>query len=156
VPTFIDDFWDDLRSLITSACPEVTSIWRVTQVERVNWQQMVEAGTLIPPYAVVVLPILPQQPSRGAGNVVFVASPTIYYIAKNAGPDIGMDIEARLVAMLMKLLGTAYRWTIVENSFSFGVSEDNPANMVFIAQNQPFTSGTFSFQTMIGFVANAP
>lgn len=152
--TWLDDAWADVKGAAHTCWPEVNSIWRVTQIERIDWKDLIERGELTPPWCVIQLPTMRQVPGRGAGQVVFQANPAIYYIDKNHGADIGATIEAKLAAMLEYLVSHAFSGTLVENSLAVEMSEESPVNRAMLEQQMPYSAGSVSFGMLCGFIAN--
>ena len=156
---WISPLWKDLRVVIGAAWPEVTQVFRVTQIERRNWTRLIERAKLVPPWVTVYLP--PTRPSTewGVSNVAYQPLFTVYYVAASrASDDMGAYLESKLIALQDEIL--SYAWpnskaTILVDSFATDVSDENPINMVMLEGDMPYMSGGFTLSLVTGFVANS-
>ena len=151
-------FHQKLNRLIKLAWPEVQNpVFRLTQIQRINWVNDVKAGKLKPPYIVVDIPALAIETAWSASAVNYKVSPTIYYIAsiKEGGGDIGDYIEDRL-----QLLTDALLFPVSSSVFPF-LALDVPATDTSASQaindsmlnaEMAYLSGALTFSALLGYV----
>ena len=151
-------FRQKLNRLIKATWPEVQNpVFRLTQIQRINWVNDVKAGKLKPPYIVVDIPALAIETAWSASAVNYKVSPTIYYIAsiKEGGGDIGDYIEDRLHLLAETILfpATAYTFpfTILEAPAT-DTSASQAVNDSMLAAEMPYLSGALTFSALLGYV----
>jgi len=151
-------FRQKLNRLIKATWPEVQNpVFRLTQIQRINWVNDVKAGKLKPPYIVVDIPALAIETGWCQSAVNYKVSPTIYYIAsiKEGGGDIGDYIEDRL-----QLLTDALLFPVSSTVFPF-LALDVPATDTSASQaindsmlnaEMAYLSGAITFSALLGYV----
>ena len=151
-------FRQKLNRLIKSAWPEVQNpVFRLTQIQRINWVNDVKAGKLKPPYVVVDIPALAIETGWCQSAVNYKVSPAIYYIAsiKEGGGDIGDSIEDRLdllaEAILFPATATTFPFTILDAP-AIDTSASQAVNDSMLAAEMPYLSGALTFGALIGYV----
>ena len=151
-------FHQKLNRLIKVTWPEVQNpVFRLTQIQRINWVNDVKAGKLKPPYIVVDIPALTVAPGWCASATNYKVFPTLYYIAsiKEGGGDIGDSIEDRLdllaEAILFPATATTFPFTILDAP-AIDTSASQAVNDSMLAAEMPYLSGALTFGALLGYV----
>ena len=151
-------FRQKLNRLIKATWPEVQNpVFRLTQIQRINWVNDVKLGKLKPPYVVVDIPALAVESGWSASAVNYKVSPTIYYIAsvKEGAGDVGDYIEDRLRvladAMLFPTSSTVFPYTVIDEP-TIDTSANEAVNSSMLGAEMPYLSGSLSLGALIGWV----
>lgn len=147
-----DLFWTELKGVIKTAWPEMVdgvttvagSIRRSSQLNRENWETLINSEKLEPPYVVIGLGDAPQE-DMAADSMNFRQSVDVYYVtlAKdvNAWIDAADHSKGKDIQAYLRRKGRDLRTGLVHyDNTGFALSgrhpvvdasESNPANEVF-------------------------
>lgn len=149
---------DELRTTIITAWPEIATNHRLTQIERVNWRDMVEkadlgaAGGIDPPWVVMDVGAATPDPTWGAVMETYRWAVSVYYIESTRGStDRAAAIEAKLVTLRDALAAVAgfTNFVVVEEPI-LDVSAANPMNELFLEHAAPLMAGSVVVNLLVG------
>ena len=147
-------FWADLVGAISAAIPTLTSISRVTQVQRRNWSNDIDSGALTSPWCLVQVGKEAQDESGEWGSTVraYLVPVQIYIIRETSGTNIAADLEADAAALQDTLdLPSAYSFLVPLQGFEIDASEENPINISMLEADMPYQSVSFGFTAVAGY-----
>jgi hypothetical protein len=145
--------WTDLKAAIVAAWPDVTVIFRGTQVRREDWKVRLASGKIVPPYAIVELGAVEQWEEGPMIATCYMAHPRISYVMANSGSDAMATCEAKCKALQDKLQAPTVPYTTMQvwsEGFVMDSGAENEVMQVFEEQQMPFTAASLGFQAMIG------
>ena len=152
-------FIDDLAEMIKAVWTDVANpVFRMTQIQRRNWLDDVEAGEITPPYVVVDIPPLVKSANGPASASVWDVSPTIYYITaeKSGAGNVSDLIESRLSSLSGALTFPApplppFAYTVYDVP-TWSTAATEPVNAAMLEKQLPYLSGSLTFTALIGYV----
>jgi hypothetical protein len=146
---FLTPFWTDLRGAIGVGAPLTLpangggGIWRVVTAEKVDWENITV------PYSFVTLRMTLDE-SMAITCDVYTVTADIYYIVADSATA-AETIDA--VLMTIKDAVKAYAWSAGSDFLDvreYDSSENNAANRVLLARNEPFSAGLITVQFRLG------
>ena len=153
---WISPLWQDLRSVLKVTWPEVTEVFRTTQIERRNWVRLIERQKLVAPWVTVYFPLSRPSTEWGVSNVAYLPEVTVYYIDGNkSNNDMGAYLEGKLIKLQDALLGFGWQTsqaTLLTDQFATDVSDDNAVNRSMLDGDMPYQSGALTFSVVVGFI----
>lgn len=161
-------FYDDLRSIVQAAWPEVGMNLRTIRSVRINWSNELQ-DHFDAPY--VIIAITPQRQSQDFSpmdGVVYECSVTLHYIAMDDGDQgtnvKGLDFDdwlddrmftAQQQAIALDNNGTFKTMQIAED-FNLDATETNPINYELQQADMPLWACSVEFTALSGNLFNAP
>lgn len=145
-------FWADIAAAIGAAWPDVTTIFRAPQVERVNWYSLIVSEELTPPYAVVSVRA-EQDEQWGLVNTVYRCMVAAYYVCETSGYDVAADIEAKMKALQDALQDPGSPWAgmiVLDTGFVTDVTEYNAITRSMLEADMPLSAGALTFHALVG------
>lgn len=142
--------WEDLRLAITTQWPEVANNFRAIQMEKLNWVNLLEEGTLVVPYVVIHIVARDSQ-EWGIQNQVWELDVTFYYInADNSG--YAPSLEERCKTMQNYVLSEPSPFSSIQviNMLTVDATEANEVNVINLEQNMKYTAGAVGFTCIVG------
>jgi hypothetical protein len=150
-----DAVWNDLELAVVTVWPEVASIAHAVTMEKINWLQVIEAGTITPPYVVIQMAPPRESVEWGMANTVYQASPAFYYIA-NSEEEPNLEIKMKAMQDYVTSQNPIY---FQEIQFRPGglvtdVTELNPVAASMLDTVMPMTVGSLGFRCIFGETAD--
>ena len=154
-----EPFENDLAELVKLVWLDVEGpIFRMAQIQRRNWLDDVENGSLLVPYAVIEMPEKAKSDKGPVSGNVWEVSPTIrYVIDEKAGGGLVSDlIEARMEALSDALLYQdaplpPFAYTIYDAP-TWDTSASEPVNAAMLDKQLPYLCGALTFTALVGYV----
>jgi len=154
--TFYNTYWTSLLALVVEAWPEVDGkIWQDTPMNRVNWYNELQSGSLTVPWTVIRLDIV------GTGEWVantacYEITATIWYITsleKAKEVDTTLTCTDLIAGKLVDLQVILYNDNTLGTTYSpipLTVNADDPVNMSLVAeQNMNMQAGSLQATTLV-------
>jgi hypothetical protein len=150
-------FWTDVQNAIESTWPEVSVIFRSSQIARLNWSNVVEefqrsgeAGLPLP-YCVVQIGAATYDPMWGGmSNTIQRVPVHIYYVCNVESDDVSALLEERVYQIAKVLESNQFEGFQIVDGVTTDVSDSNPANSVFLQTNVPLMAAAISVNALVG------
>lgn len=154
-----EPFINDLADMIKAVWPDVKGpIFRMTQMERRNWLDDIENGSLTAPYCVIEVPEKSKSDRGAVSANTWEMSPTVYFITeeKSGGGLVADLIESHLEALSDALLYPIgplppFPYTIYDVP-TWTTSSNQPVNAAMLDKQLPYLSGSLTFTALLGYV----
>ena len=143
------NFWVDIRTAITTVWPEVGVNYRAIQMEKVNWENLLNSGGIVPPYVVIHVPPVQESEDWGVCNLTFTPTVSLYYIAQDAS-GLPAALEAKIKAMQDYLKSATFTAIQLLEGQSVDVTEANAVNVSMLEAAMPFSAGCLTFTCLVG------
>lgn len=153
----LTDAWADMRRIITTAWPDTTVIFRVPQIERVDWKNVLMAAktTMQPPYAILAWSTSQAENVGGMSRDVWQVPVTIIRVVKISSGDSTGDLEDSMTDLLTELrrvpgsTGAPTDFLVMDQGMAMDVTENNPVTRTFLGQQLPLQAGSLTMQIMV-------
>lgn len=142
----------DWETVIQAAWPEVTATAVAQDLEKYSWQELIGAGQLVAPFAVIVEPESHQSPDFGTDNLWWESDVTFFYVmADHSQADPVMFLKGRQNTMEAALLSGLGLTTIqvIPEGWGRSTGPENPMNQVLNGQKLPFTAASITWRCLV-------
>ena len=154
--SFYDTTIAAIQRQVLSVWPDVTQCLPVPQLQRYNWANLLQAGSITLPVAVIKFDPFNSSYDDSGDQVVFIARATVYYVF--AVPDEGLSdqstIYQRLVDLCANVMGGGIEndvGAVKVDNVTIDGTEKNDLAALFLIRGTPITCGALSFNMQTGF-----
>jgi hypothetical protein len=150
---WIKPFLTELKGVIKTVWPDVTTLHRVTQIQRTHWLNQVEKGKITLPFGVIQIGPVSKIGEWGAGNTVLRPEVSVYYVMYQEGANLTDVVDDRLMEFQKYLLEHSFATFQIpdDTEISFDSSESNVVNQLFLENNLQYFGCSFSFNPLVGY-----